>query len=430
MLPFLVEAEAFVRLPRSLQSLRNYNFRLFWLGQLISLIGTWVQSVGQAWLVLELTNSPLALGTVTALQFLPVLFLVLFAGVFVDRFPKRPLLLITQSASMFQALALAVLVSSGIVDLWHLYVLAIMLGMVNALDNPTRQAFVVEMVGREEVVNAVALNSALFNGARIVGPAIGGVLIATLGLAECFYVNAASFLAVIVGLLLMRENLLHRAPRRPSDHLLNQLAEGLRYAVGTPPVFVIVILMAFLGTFGYNFGATLPLLARDVLNVDASGFGALLSAMGIGSFLGALVVAGQQRSTIRQLFAGATGFAVGLAGLALSRSYPISLAILLPLGFSSIVFTTSANARLQLETPDALRGRVMSLYTLLFLGSTPIGSIVTGFLAEQLGVQLAIGIEAALCFLGLAAALAYYRSVVSRKPPAATSGPPSDHLGR
>lgn len=406
-----------MRLPRVFQSLHNYNFRLFWFGQLVSLVGTWVQSVGQAWLVLELTDSPLALGTVAALQFLPVLLLVLFAGVFVDRFPKRRLLLVTQSTAMLQALALAILTSSGTVQLWHVYVLASLLGLVNAFDNPTRQAFVIEMVGRDEVVNAVALNSMLFNSARILGPAVGGLLIASIGLAQCFYVNAASFLAVLAGLLLMREDLIQSPPRRPAGRIFAQLLEGLHYAVHTPTVFVIVILMATLGTFGYNFNTVLPLLAREALGVGATGFGALMSMMGVGSLAAALVVAAQQRSTPRRLFAGAIGFVITLAALALSRWYPVSLALTLPLGFTSIIFTTSANSSLQLGAPDALRGRVMSLYTLLFLGTTPIGGLVTGFLAEQWGIQWALGIEAFICGAGVLAAMAHQRRTMGPMGP-------------
>ena len=403
-----------MRVPRALNSLRNYNFRLFWFGQLISLVGTWMQSVGQAWLVLKLSNSPLALGTVAALQFLPVTILTLFAGVIVDRLPKRRMLLITQSASMIQAFVLAVLVSSNQIQIWHVYVLAAVLGLVNAFDNPTRQAFVIEMVGREEIVNAVALNSMLFNTARIVGPAVGGVLIAAIGLSECFYVNAISFVAVLIGLLLMRESALHAPRVRAQGHIVRQLGDGLRYAARTPAVLVIVILMGTLGTFGYNFSTALPLLAKDGLGVGAAGYGALMSVMGAGSLLAALVLANSGRVSIRRLFVGAAGFSVLLGTVAASHWYPISLALMLPLGFASITFTTSANTSLQLETPDALRGRVMSLYTFLFLGSTPIGGLVTGFLAEQLGIQWTLAIEAGACAAGVVAGVLYWLEVGRR----------------
>lgn len=407
-------------LPGTFRSLRNYNFRLFWFGQLISLVGTWMQAVGQAWLVLELTHSPLALGTVTALQFLPVLMLTLFAGVFVDRVAKRRLLLVTQTTALLQALALAVLVSSGLVQLWHVYVLATVLGLVNAFDNPTRQAFIIEMVGREDLVNAVALNSTLFNGARVIGPALGGIVIARVGLAECFYLNASSFLAVLAGLLLMREGLLRAPPRRPAGRVLSQLAEGISYAARTPAVLLIVILMGTLGTFGYNFTVALPLLARDVLNAGAEGFGALSAAMGAGSLAAALALATLRRTSRRMLFVGAACFTLLEAALAASHWYLLSLAVMVVLGIAGLTFTATANTLLQLNVPDALRGRMLSLYTLLFLGSTPIGGVVTGGLADRWGIQVTLGIEALICAIGVVAGLSYHLAV--RRQAAAVEG--------
>ena len=411
-----------IPVPRTFQSLRNYNFRLFWFGQLMSLIGTWMQTVGQAWLVLELTQSPLALGTVTALQFLPVLVLTLFAGVIVDRLPKRRLLLVTQSAALVQALALALLVSSGLVQLWHVYLLAALLGLVNAFDNPTRQAFIIEMVGREDLVNAVALNSTLFNGARVVGPALGGIVIASVGLAVCFYVNALSFLAMLAGLLLMREGLLRAPPRRPAGRVLSQLVEGISYAVRTPAVLLIVILMGTLGTFGYNFTVVLPLLARNVLGVGAEGFGALTSAMGAGSLAAALVLATLRRTSRRTLFLGAASFTLLLAVLAGSRWYAVSLVVMVLLGIAGLAFTATANALLQLSVPDVLRGRILSLYTLLFLGSTPIGGLVTGFLADRWGIQMALGLESLVCAVGVIGGLSYYLAIRRQAAPVGAAG--------
>jgi len=232
------------------RSLRNHNYRLFFFGQMISLTGTWMQTIGQAWLVLDLTHSPLALGTVTMLQFLPISLLVLFGGVIADKVPKRRLLVLTQTAAMTQAFILAFLTWSGLVALWQVYVLAAMLGLTNAIDNPTRQAFVVEMVGRDDIANAVALNSSLFNGARLVGPALGGVIIAVVGVGTAFFVNGVSFIAVIAGLLLMRPGLLYPATRGGEGRLLEQLAEGLRYSLRTPAILLVLILMAAIGTFG------------------------------------------------------------------------------------------------------------------------------------------------------------------------------------
>jgi MFS family permease len=391
------------------QSLRNYNFRLFWLGQLVSLVGTWMQIVGQSWLVLELTGSPLALGTMAALQFLPISLLTLFAGVLVDRVSKRRLLLCTQSVALAQALALAVLVSSGLVQLWHVYLLAATLGVVSAIEMPARQAFVMEMVGREDLLNAVALNSTLFNGARVLGPAIGGVIIARAGLGTCFFLNAASFVAVLAGLLAMRPRLLHAPVPRPPGRVLRELREGLSYAVHTPAVLLVVALVGVFGTFGYNFTVGLPLLAHDALGLDAEGFGGLTSVMGLGSLVASLVVASLRRTSQLALLLGAAAFSVLLAGLASSQHYLVSLAIIFVLGMASLTFQTSANSLLQLEVPDRLRGRVMSLYILLFLGMTPIGGLLTGAVAQRFGIQLALGSNAVACGVGVLAAVLYRR---------------------
>ena len=398
------------------RSLRSYNYRLFFFGQMISVTGTWVQSIAQAWLVLDLTRSPLALGTVTMLQFLPVSLLVLFGGVLADKMPKRRVLVLTQTAAMIQAFVLAFLVWSDLIALWQLYLLAAMLGLTNALDNPTRQAFVVEMVEPDDVVNAVALNSSLFNAARLVGPALGGVMIAVAGVATAFFINGVSFIAVIIGLLLMKSRLL-----RPALHgegrVLEQLAEGLRYALRTPTVLFILILMAAVGTFGYNFTVVLPLLAKNVLHVGSIGFGTMSSATGVGSLLAALTLATMGKASQRTLIIGAAAFAILLGAVASSNSYGLTLVLLVALGVASIAFTTTANSTLQLTAPGHLRGRVMSLYMLLFVGTTPIGSQLTGVMAEQIGVQLTVGIEAALCGVGIAAALAYLAAQRAAGPP-------------
>jgi MFS family permease len=308
---------------------------------------------------------------------------------------------------MAQAFVLAFLTWSGLIELWQIFVLAAMLGLTNALDNPTRQAFVVEMVGREDVMNAVALNSSLFNSARLVGPAVGGVIIALVGVSAAFFINGVTFIAVIIGLLLIKPDLLYPASKGGAGHLLEQLAEGLRYSLRTPAILLIVILMATIGTFGYNFTVVLPLLARNVLNVGSIGFGAMTSAMGVGSLAAALALATLRRPSRRTLFIGATAFAAFLAAVAASHTYAVTLVLLIALGAASISFTATANSSLQIASPDHLRGRVMSLYMLLFAGSTPIGGQLTGVMAEHIGVQSTIAIEAAVCTLGIVAALAY-----------------------
>ncbi len=395
------------RAATTFRSLRNYNYRLFYAGQLISLTGTWMQSIGQAWLVLDLTHSPFALGTVTMLQFLPISLFVLFGGVFADRVPKRKVLVFTQAAAMAQALALAFLTWSGLVQIWHVYLLALMLGLTNAFDNPTRQAFVIEMVGPDDVTNAVALNSSMFNSARLVGPALGGVIIALVGVGTAFFINGLSFIAVIGGLLLMKPSLMHPVPRAQRGNVLGQLAEGLRYAVRTPEIMFIVILMAAIGTFGYNFTVMLPLLAREVLHTGSSGFGAMTSCMGVGSLIAALTLATLGQASRRTLVLGAIAFGALLAALSVSPNLVVALAVLVLLGIASITFTTTGNTTLQITAPGHLRGRVMSIYMLLFAGTTPIGGELTGLMAEHIGVRETVGIEAAICAAGVVAGLAY-----------------------
>jgi MFS family permease len=312
------------------RSLRSYNYRLFFFGQMVSVTGTWMQTIAQAWLVLDLTDSPLALGTVTMLQFLPVSLLVLFGGVLADKMPKRRVLVVTQTAAMVQAFALAFLTWSDLIALWQIYALAATLGLTNALDNPARQAFVVEMVDSDDVVNAIALNSSLFNTARLVGPALGGVLIAVAGVGTAFFINGVSFVAVIIGLLLMKSHLLRPASRGGEGRVLGQLMEGLRYALQTPAVLFIMILMAAIGTFGYNFTVVLPLLARNVLHVGSIGFGAMTSATGVGSLVAALALATIGKTSRRTLVVGAAAYAILLAAVAGSHWFGLTLVLLAP----------------------------------------------------------------------------------------------------
>lgn len=389
-------------LARTFSSFRNRNYRLFWFGQLFSVTGTWVQRIAQAWLVLQLTDSSFALGLVNALQFMPMMFLSLFGGVFADRLPKRKVLIATQSAMSFQALTLALLVSSGAIQVWHIYVLAALLGLATSFDNPTRQAFVIELVGPKDIPNAVALNSSLFNTARIVGPSVGGALIAAFGIAVPFFVNAVSYLAVIGGLLLMRPEDFHDVPRPARGPVLTRMREGISYAIRTPEVAFVLIVLGFLGTFGYQFTVLLPLIARYVLDTGALGFGGLLTAMGAGSLVAALSMAYLNRPTERMLLVGATAFTILLGLVGLSTMLPLTVGILILLGAASITFTATANSRLQLLAPGELRGRVMSLYIFLFAGTAPIGALALGTFAEHLGVRVAVGIMTLICTIGLA----------------------------
>ncbi len=393
------------------RALRNRNYRLYYIGQSISLSGTWMQTIAQAWLVLQITDSKVALGTVTMLQFLPITIFVLFAGVIADRVPKRNFILVTQSVAMAQAFILAALVWSGHIQLWHIYVLATMLGLANAFEQPTRQAFVVEMVGKDDLMNAVALNSGMFNGARLIGPAIGGFVIAAVGVKAAFLLNGISFIPVIASLLMMRmADLYGTARTRPPDRVnpLAELREGLRYSFRTPSVLLIIILVAIVGTFGYNFTVVLPLVDKYVLHQGATGLGFLTAALGLGALIAALSLASRKSATKYTLFVGGAAFSVLLGAVAFSQWYYATLFFLLLLGVANTAFAATANTSLQLATPDHLRGRVMSLYMLLFAGSTPIGGYLTGWMASRLGVPAAVGIEAALCVLGVAAGLVYY----------------------
>jgi len=389
---------------RTFIALRHRNFRLFWFGQLISLIGTWMQSIGQAWLVLQLTHSAWLLGVVGALQFLPVMLLSLFGGVLADRLPKRKVLLFTQSFAMLQAAVLWILVASGHVQIWEVLVLASLLGLTNSLDMPTRQAFVVEMVGREDLPNAIALNSSVFNMARVVGPGLGGLIIAFLGIAPLFLLNAISFVPVIVGLSLIRMNELHALAKRSTtsgetskQSTFQSLREGLSYVVHTPSVLLIIAVIGVISLFGINFNVILPLFATDVLNSGALGFGFLSAAFGLGSLCSALWLAwGNRKPSVQYLLIAALAFSVLEILFALSHLYVLSLILIAAVGFAMIAFSANSNTALQTVTPDHLRGRVMSVYMVVFAGSVPLGNLFTGGLAHLYGAPIALLVGACL----------------------------------
>ncbi len=381
---------------RAFTSLRQRNFRLFWFSQMISLIGTWMQSIGQAWLVLELTHSALHLGLVGALQFLPVLLLSIFGGVFADRWPKRRVLLVTQSAAMIQALLLWVLIATGIIQLWHLYVLALLLGLTNSLDLPTRRAFVFELVGREDLPNAVALSASLSTLARIIGPGLGGIIIAVSGVTMLFLLNALSFLPVMVGLVLIKSHELHiqalqRTNTGERQNTWQSLREGVEYVWKTPAVLLVMVVVGLVLLFGSNFNVILPLFATDVLHVGATGFGFLSAAIGVGALLSALWLAwGNRQSTIRRLLIGMLIFGVLEAVFALSHIYLLSLVLIASVGFTETAFAAQAMTTLQTVAPDHLRGRVMSVNVLFFDGTVPLGYLLTGWLAGLYGVSIAV----------------------------------------
>jgi MFS family permease len=406
------------------RALRNRNYRLFWFGQMVSVAGTWMQDTALALLVLHLTNSPFALGLTMTIRYLPALFFSLFGGVLADRLPKRSTLVATQTAQMLVALALAVLTSTGAITVGLIYALAALRGTVDAVDMPTRQAFTVEMVGGKDLPNAVALNSAQFNAARIVGPAFAAIIIKTLGTAPCFYLNAVSFLAVICAYLLMRESQLFSVPRAAREGALRAVGQGLRYAATTPEILVILVVMGVVGTFGYNFQTMMPLINQYVLHGGATGLSLLLVLMGIGSLVAGLVVAYRGKPSQRLLLASAAVFTVILFVIGLSHWRPVTYVLAFLLGVSGILFMTSANTRLQLVVPGQMRGRVMGMYALLFVGTTPIGSLLVGTLAEKNGVPAMVLEMAALCAIGVIAA--WWFALRKRGPSPAGSAEPAE----
>jgi MFS family permease len=380
------------------RSLRVRNYRLFASGQVVSLSGTWAQRVAQDWLVLGLTdNSGTALGVVTALQFLPVLLFGLYGGLLADRYDKRRLLVGAQASMGVLALVLGVLDLTGSVELWHVYALAFGLGMATVVDTPTRQAFVSEMVGPADLPNAVSLNSATFNVSRIIGPALAGVVIAQWGTSWVFLGNAASYIAVISGLVMMRAQDLQRSvppPRQPG-----QLREGLRYVRERRELAVPILLVFLVGTFGLNFQITLSLVAKQVFHRGASEFGLLTSAFAVGSLLGALASARRGAPTARRMVAAAAVFGVLEVVVGLAPTFDTMMLLLVPTGVAVLTFTTTANALVQLGTDAAVRGRVMALYVLVFLGGTPIGAPVIGIVAEHLGPRASLTIGGTVCAL-------------------------------
>ncbi len=383
--------------PRGWSALGSYNYRLYFFGQLVSQTGSWMQRIAQSWLVLDLTGSPAALGLVTVFQFLPITVLTLFAGVVVDRLPKHRLLIAIQVAGCIQAAALALLVLGGHIQLWQVYLLAFALGTISAFDLPARQSMASELVGREALQSAISLNSSVFNAARILGPGIGGVIVATWGVGWAFMLNAVSYVGVVGALLLMRRHQLFPSRRPARAAIWTQLADGLRYALRTPDLTFTLSLLAVVGILAYNFGVGLPLLARYGLDVGSVGFGAMNAAMGLGSLVGAVAVAGLIAPTRRNLLLTGGVVSATLLFVGLTPWYPVTLAFLVVLGLGSVLYSTTTNTILQLTSKEEYRGRVLSLYTLLFAGTAPLGGAVTGWLADARGIQATLALEGGVC---------------------------------
>jgi MFS family permease len=392
-----------VRFRATGRALRHRNFRLFFFGQLISVSGTWMQSLALGWLlgtIVGWDQAVVYIGLLGVVQFLPVMVLGLFGGIIADIWPKRRLVIATQTLAGLLALALAALDFMNVVAIWQIFVLAFLLGLVNAVDMPARQSFVVEMVGYDDVANAVALNSAVFNGARIVGPAVAGILIGVLGTATCFLFNGLSYGAVVVGLLMMRD-----AELRPSDRLemprslaavAENLGEGLSYVRRTPVVLLALAVIGFVSTFGMNFNVVLPVMAARVLDVGSSGYGLLYAAMGAGALIAALSVATLSRPRLRVLLGGGIVLGVAEVVMAATTSFPIATVAVFFAGVGAIATAASANSLIQITVPGPLRGRVMSVYTTVFAGSTPIGNGLTGGFGGLWGTPVALAMNGAV----------------------------------
>lgn len=377
-------------LERTFRSLRIRNYRLYFIAQTVSMSGTWLQSVALSWLVLELTDSAVALGAITAVLFGPTLVLGPWGGVLADRVDKRRLLIATQCTAAVFALGLGIVTALDVVQLWMVGAFALLTGVSVALDMPARQSFVIEMVGPDDVANAVGLNAVIVNASRIVGPALAGILIVSVGLAVCFFVNAASFVVVVTGLLMMRVAELRPSP--PASREPGQLRAGLRHAWRSIDLRVPLLMMAVVSTLGYNFSVLLPLLAQRVYGRGAGSYGALSAAMGVGALAGALLAAGRARPSRRLLVGSTVAFGLFSLAVAAAPGFNAGIVLLLPMGAAAVLFISTTNAMLQLNAAPRMRGRVMALWAMLFLGSTPIGAPIAGLLVRGVGVRWAIAV--------------------------------------
>jgi MFS family permease len=398
---------------RTFSALRIPNYRRYFTGQAISLIGTWMQSTAQVWLVLQLTGSATDLGFVVALQTLPVLLLGPYGGLVADRIDKRRLMVVLQSLMGVQALVLAILTLTNHVTFYEVAVLALLLGLNNCFENPARQSFVLEMVGPDEVRNAVSLNSTLVNAARAVGPAVAGLLIATVGEGWCFLLNSASFIAVVGSLMTMDRSLLK--PSRPAARARGQLREGFRYVARTPELAIPLVMMGLIGMLAYNFQVTLPVVAKQVFGGDARTFGLMSAAMGIGAVGGGLVSAARGKTGTRPMVITAFAFGTVILIAAAAPTLPIEFAALGMVGFASVSFLAMANSTLQLGAAPQMRGRVMALWSVAFLGSTPIGGPTVGWITTMAGARVGLAVGGVSCLVAAVFGLVALRYVRNRR---------------
>jgi MFS family permease len=407
-------------LRRSFNSLAVPNYRRYFAGQLVSLSGNWMQTVAALWLILSLTGSGVAVGLTTALQFLPMLLFGAWGGLLADRFSKRRLLIVTQVLMALPAIGLFAVTEAGVVAPWMVFLAVLAMGAVNSVDNPTRQSFVIEMVGPDRVVNAVSLNSVIVQSARIVGPALAGILIASIGVGPCFAINALSFVAMIVALWGMNQGQLRGGPRAERER--GAIRAGLRYVRATPELAIPLALMALVGTFGFNFQVILPLLARFSFDGGPGVYAALVSAMAVGSVAGALVTGSHGRTGPRLIAAAALAFGGAALLAAAAPGLIVEIAALIALGAASVTFAATINSSLQLAVAPQMRGRVMALYSVVFLGSTPIGAPLTGWLSQTYDPRFALLLAAISGLSAAWAARVSFSRIRARSEPAKTQG--------
>ena len=415
-------------LAATFSSLRHSNYRMFFFGQMISLIGTWMQMTAQGWLVYELTGSKVMLGVVGMVGTLPLALLSPLGGFAADRFPRRSVLLVTQSCAMVMPLVLSALVLTGAVRVWHVALLAGFLGVVNAFDMPTRQSFAIEMVGREDLMNAIGLNSGIFNTARIVGPALAGITMASIGIGYCFMLNGLSYIAVVAALAMM--DVPGTGTRERSGSFLRQIAGGFSYVKKDARLSGLLGLLAVVSVFGFSYTSLLPAFGRDVFRVGPRDYSLLLTFNGIGALTGALVVAtfGNRRRGKRQvLLAGIALFCVAISAFSLTRALAAGLTSLLLAGAGMIMFMTTANTLIQSTVPDEYRGRVMGIWTFVFGGAMPVGAICAGTVAHYIGVSLTVRLGAAVSIMMAAAAAITARRLKPLPAPGYVPGPESPY---
>jgi MFS family permease len=381
------------------RALRHRNFQLFFSGQLVSLIGTWMQTLAQSWLVYRLTGSALLLGSVGFASQIPVFLFAPLGGIAADRFNRRSIVIGTQTVAMSLAFILAALTLSHKVQVWQIFVLAALLGVVNAFDIPGRQSFLVDMVGKDDLMNAIALNSSMFNGARVIGPAIAGILVAKIGEGWCFFANGVSYIAVIIGLLLMR---VFSPPRAVSASPFEHMMEGFRFVNHTAPIRALLLLLGLVSLVGMPYVVLMPIFADQILHGGARGLGILMGATGVGALLGALTLAFREgvKGLGRWVAWCCAGFGISLMVFALSHKFWLSVILLLPVGYTMMLQMACSNTLIQVMVPDALRGRVMAVYSMMFMGMAPIGALLGGAIAERLGAPVTVAIGGGASLLG------------------------------